>query len=102
MSSQAKAAPIFHLSFPVHDLEEAIAFYSGLGGVVGRRKRVGVAVALSAPHLPPRGFPEAVPRRMPGPPLFGAPCPWNEGKTLAPRPGGFAEAPRVKSRGPAH
>ncbi len=37
-SEETETPPIFHLSIPVHDLDETIAFYSIIGGIVWRRE----------------------------------------------------------------
>lgn len=88
-------APIFHLSFPVHDLDEAIAFYSGLGGVMGRRETAWADVALFGAQLTLQHIPEDVLQPMPRSRHFGATLPWQDWEQLVGRLGGFVEAPRV-------
>ena len=99
MTDQAEAAPIFHLSFPVHDLDEAIAFYSTLGGVVGRREIAWADVALFGAQLTLHHVPEDVLRPMPRSRHFGATLPWQDWEQLVARLGGFVESPRVDYQG---
>jgi hypothetical protein len=99
MTDQGEAAPIFHLSFPVHDLDEAIAFYSTLGGVVGRRETAWADVALFGAQLTLQHVPEDVLRPMPRSRHFGATLPWHDWEQLVARLGGFLEGPRVEYQG---
>lgn len=57
---EAEAAPIFHLSFTVNDLDGALAFYSTLGGIVGRRETGWVDVVLCGAQLTLQHVPEDV------------------------------------------
>lgn len=95
MSVPANTAPIFHLSFPVHDLDEAIPFYSALGGVVGRREAAWADVALFGAQLTLQQVPEDVLHPMPRSRHFGATLPWPDWEHLVARLGGFVEGPRV-------
>ena len=88
-------APIFHLSFPVQDLDEAIAFYSALGGVMGRRETAWADVALFGAQLTLQHVPEDVLQPMPRSRHFGATLPWQDWEQLVGRLGGFIEGPRV-------
>ena len=99
MTGQAEAAPIFHLSFPVHDLDEAIAFYSVLGGVVGRREAAWADVGLFGAQLTLQHVPEDVLRPMPRSRHFGATLPWRDWKQLVARLDGFVESPNVEHCG---
>ncbi len=95
MTGPSTPAPIFHLSFPVHDLEQAIDFYATLGGVVGRRETGWADVALFGAQLTLQHVPEDVLRPMPRSRHFGATLPWREWEELIARLGGFVEGPRV-------
>ena len=69
MTADSPPAPIFHLSFPVRDLEEALGFYTGTlgGGVPGRREDGWADVALFGAHLTLQHVPER--RARPDAPL---------------------------------
>ena len=95
MSGPADASPIFHLSFPVRDLDEAIAFYSDLGGVVGRREAAWADVALFGAQLTLQEVPEDVLEPMPRSRHFGATLPRQDWEKLIARLGGFVEGPRI-------
>jgi extradiol dioxygenase family protein len=95
MTSDAGAAPIFHLSFPVHDLDEAIRFYVALGGVPGRRETGWADVALFGAQLTLQEIPGDVLRPMPRSRHFGATLPWREWEDLVARLGDFVETPRI-------
>ena len=99
MSDAAEAAPIFHLSFPVEDLDEAIAFYAGLGGVAGRREAAWADVALFGAQLTLQHVPGDVLRPMPRSRHFGATLPWQQWEQLVGRLDGFIEEPRVDHSG---
>ena len=90
---------IFHLSFPVHDLDEAIAFYSALGGTVGRREPHWADVALFGAQVTLQHVPEDVLQPMPRSRHFGATLPWREWEQLVARLGSFVERPRVDHEG---
>lgn len=92
-------APIFHLSFPVHDLDKAIAFYSALGGVMGRRGTAWADVALFGAQLTLQHVPEDVLQPMPRSRHFGATLPWQDWEQLVGRLGRFIESPRVDHPG---
>ncbi len=99
MSDSAKAAPIFHLSFPVHDLDEAIEFYSALGGVAGRRETAWADVALFGAQLTLQHVPEDVLQPMPRSRHFGATLPWQDWENLVGRLDAFVEGPRIDFAG---
>ncbi len=43
---------LFHLAFPIHDLEETIRFYvDGLGCTVGRRSAQAITLGMAGHHL---------------------------------------------------
>ena len=99
MTDQAEAAPIFHLSFPVENLDEAIAFYSVLGGVAGRRETAWADVALFGAQLTLQQIPEELLQPMPRSRHFGATLPWQEWEQLVARLDNFVEGPRVDFAG---
>src|SRR5688572_1234587 len=99
MTDQAVAAPIFHLSFPVHDLDEAIAFYASLGGVAGRREPGWADVALFGAQLTLQHNPEDVLQPMPRSRHFGATLTWRDWEHLVARLAGFTEPPRIDYQG---
>lgn len=87
---------VFHLSFPVADLDAAVAFYTAnLGGVPGRREDKWADIALFGAQLTLQHIPEAVLRPMPRSRHFGATLPWDEWEALITRLDGFVEGPRV-------
>ncbi len=69
---------IFHLSFPVHDLQEAIAFYTGtLGAVVGRSFPEWADIALFGAQITLHNMPADVLTPMPRTRHFGATIGWD-------------------------
>ena len=99
MTGRAGPASIFHLSFPVHDLDEAVAFYSTLGGIPGRRETDWADVALFGAQLTLQQVPSDVLRPMPRSRHFGATLPWDDWEGLVARLTGFVEGPRVDYAG---
>ncbi|MGE5564173.1 MAG: VOC family protein [Bacillota bacterium] len=99
MKTHAPSALIFHLSFPVNDLDEAIAFYAALGGVVGRREAAWADVALFGAQVTLQHVPEDVLRPMPRSRHFGATLQWEEWERLVGRLSGFVEGPRIEHAG---
>ena len=95
MTGQAETAAIFHLSFPVHDLDEAIAFYSILGAIVGRRENGWADVALFGAQVTLQQIPDDVLQPMPRSRHFGATLPWQEWEHLVGQLDGFVERPRI-------
>lgn len=92
--------PIFHLSFPIADLDESLAFYIGeLGGVVGRREERWADVALFGAQLTLQHQPQDVLYPMPRSRHFGATLDWSEWEELTGRLNGFAESPRIDHAG---
>jgi len=87
--------PIFHLSFPVRDLDEALGFYVGtLGGTIGRHEADWADVALFGAQLTLQHRPADVPVPMPRSRHFGATLSWPEWERLSGALGDFVEAPR--------
>ena len=99
MTTEAGANPIFHLSFHVKDLDEAIAFYSTLGGIVGRRETAWADVALFGAQVTLQHVPEDVLNPMPRSRHFGATLPWHHWEQLVGRLTSFVEAPRIDYSG---
>ena len=100
--STGNGRPIFHLSFPVDDLEQAVGFYVGtLGGVPGRRAQDWADVALFGAQLTLQHRPEDVPAPMPRSRHFGATLPWPEWEGLVHKLTDFVEPPRFDHVGTA-
>ena len=100
MTAPAGAAPIFHLSFPVRQLDEAILFYtSALAGVVGRREATWADVALFGAQLTLQHVPEDVLQPMPRSRHFGATLPWQDWEGLVALLSEFVEGPRIEHVG---
>jgi len=96
----ASQRPIFHLSFPVRDLDEAIGFYADtLGGTVGRHEADWADVALFGAQLTFQHRPADVPVPMPRSRHFGATLEWREWEELTARLSGFVEAPHFDYTG---
>ncbi len=75
--------PIFHLSFPVRDLEEAIDFYSRrLGAEIGRRTDQSVDALMFGAQVTLQNDPSSVSKPMPRTRHFGATLPWGEWESL--------------------
>jgi len=93
-------SPVFHLSFPVNDLDEAIAFYTAvLGGVVGRREESWVDIALFGTQVTLQHAPGDVSSPMPRTRHFGATLPWSEWETLVAGLHSFVEQPCISHQG---
>jgi uncharacterized protein len=87
--------PVFHLSFPVRDVEAALAFYVGrLGAEAGRRHADGgVDVRLFGAQLTLQNAPADVLDPHPRSHHFGATIGWPEWEAIADRLDGFVEPP---------
>jgi len=71
--------PIFHLSVPVRDLEEAVAFYrTTLGAEIGRRTEGFADALVFGAQVTLQNDPAAVSDPMPRTRHFGATLPWDE------------------------
>ena len=93
-------APIFHLSFPVRDLEEGLAYYTqALGGVPGRRESGWADVALFGAQLTLQHAPSDVPDPMPRSRHFGATLPWSEWEVVVGALDDFVEPPHIDHEG---
>ena len=95
--------PIFHLSFPVRDLPEAIAVYRDeLGGEIGRHEPSFADALLFGAQVTLQNDPANVLAPMPRTRHFGATISWTEWEALAARIGGAAnvvEPPRISYAG---
>lgn len=97
--------PIFHLSFPVRDLSEAVAFYRDeLGAEIGRQELTFADALLFGAQVTLQDDPENVLNPMPRTRHFGATIPWSDWEALAQRMGvatNIVEAPRISYVGTA-
>jgi uncharacterized protein len=76
--------PIFHLSFPVRDLDEALAFYSNIfGAVTGRRELLWADIALFGAQVTLQHQPNEVLNPNPRSRHFGATIGWDDWQELA-------------------
>ena len=95
--------PIFHLSFPVRDLDEALAFYGGLlGGFAGRREERWADVLLFDAQLTLQHDPAAVTDPMPRTRHFGATLEWSQWEALTTALAervAFVEPPKISRAG---
>jgi extradiol dioxygenase family protein len=87
--------PIFHLSFPVSDLDRALTFYTDvLGGVTGRHD-----VALFGAQLTLQAQPQDVLDPMPRSRHFGATLDWQSWEALTGGLTNFLEGPHIDHAG---
>jgi extradiol dioxygenase family protein len=78
--------PIFHLSFPVRDLQESVDFYvTRLGAQIGRRSDMGADAFVFGAQLTLQNDPASLIDPMPRTRHFGATLPWDEWEALAAR-----------------
>jgi extradiol dioxygenase family protein len=78
--------PIFHLSVPVRDLEEATAFYATtLGAQIGRRTEAFADALVFGAQLTLQNDPAGVSDPMPRTRHFGATLPWDEWERVTAR-----------------
>ena len=78
--------PIFHLSFPVRDLPEAISFYRDeLGAQIGRNDQSFADALLFGAQVTLQNDPENVLKPMPRTRHFGETIAWSEWERLAER-----------------
>ena len=100
MTASARNTAIFHLSFPVRDLEEAASFYEEtLGGVRGRRAEEWADIALFGAQLTLQRVPADVLQPMPRSRHFGATLDWHEWERLTAILDDFVEPPRIDHQG---
>jgi extradiol dioxygenase family protein len=95
--------PIFHLSFPVRDLQEAVAFYANhLGAEIGRYTDSFADALLFGAQVTLQNDPYGAAVVKPRTWHFGATIPWAEWETVASRFGGsplIIEPPTVSYAG---
>ena len=88
--------PIFHLSLPVRDLDEAIGFYTTkLCGVLGRQEAMWADIALFGAQVTLQHYPADVSVPMPRSRHFGATLTWNGWARLTATFSEFIEPPRI-------
>jgi uncharacterized protein len=96
MTDFAHSAPVFHLSFPVRDLGEALDFYTKtLGGVAGRREQGWADISLFGAQLTLQHMPGDVSDPMPRSRHFGATLGWREWERFVGTLNDFVEPPRI-------
>lgn len=97
------ARAIFHLSFPVRDLQEAIDFYSAnFGAVPGRREADWADIALFDAQVTLQHDPANVANPMPRTRHFGATMTWERWEALTASLDGrvnFIEPPTISYAG---
>lgn len=93
--------PVFHLSFPVGDVDRCVAFYvDRLGAEVGRRHPDGgVDIRLFGAQLTLQDAPTDVLTPNPRSRHFGATVDWPAWETVAGRLDAFVEPPTVSYAG---
>ena len=105
LNGWVKSTPraIFHLSIPVRDLDEAVAFYRDtFGADVGRRTEAFVDVLVMAAQITLQNDPASVTASMPRTRHFGWTVPWSDWEVIAARLGTTAtviESPTVSYPG---
>jgi uncharacterized protein len=78
--------PIFHLSFPVRDLQESFDFYvRQLGAQIGRRNELGADALLFGAQVTLQNDPGSVIDPMPRTRHFGATLSWPEWESFVER-----------------
>ena len=94
------APAVFHLSFPVADLDEATAFYTSvLGGTLGRREAGWADIALFGTQVTLQHAPHDLSTPMPRTRHFGATLAWPEWERLVAGLETFVEEPRISYEG---
>lgn len=92
--------PIFHLSFPVIDLDASLVFYTEkLGGRIGRREQEWADVALFGAQITLQHRPQDILHPMPRSRHFGATLDWQEWEKLTGGLNAFVEEPRNQFAG---
>jgi extradiol dioxygenase family protein len=95
--------PVFHLSIPVRDLDEAVAFYREiLGADIGRHTEGFADAHLFGAQVTLQNDPASVSTPMPRTRHFGATLPWEEWEEAAARLAQgqpVVEPPTVSDRG---
>lgn len=92
--------PIFHLSFPVADLDEAIEFYRAtFGATAGRRETAWADIALFGAQVTLQHAPADLTAPMPRTRHFGATLPWQAWQELTERLTDYVECPTISFAG---
>lgn len=92
--------PIFHLSFPVGDLEEALEFYRAtFGAIAGRREDGWADIALFGAQVTLQHAPADLTQPMPRTRHFGTTLPWEDWQGLTDRHADFVEPPTISFHG---
>jgi extradiol dioxygenase family protein len=95
--------PIFHLSVPVRDLDEAVDFYGGqLDAEIGRRTAEFADALVFGAQVTLQKDPDSVTSPMPRTRHFGATVQWDRWELIATRFGGgstIVEPPTVSYEG---
>jgi extradiol dioxygenase family protein len=92
--------PVFHLSVPVRDLDEALTFYvERLGAEVGRRHPRAVDISLFGAQMTLQDAPDDVLIPHPRTRHFGATVSWSEWEAAAARLDAFIEPPTISYAG---
>ncbi len=95
--------PIFHLSIPVRDLQEAIDFYAHeFGADIGRRTETFADALVFGAQITLQNDPSSVTSPMPRTRHFGATLRWDEWESVASRLGGgrlIIEPPTISFKG---
>lgn len=100
MSQPAIFRPIFHLSFPVRDLDEALSFYtSTFSATIGRRETAWADIALFGAQVTLQHMPADVLQPMPRSRHFGATLAWHDWERLVSGLSDFVESPCIKFPG---
>lgn len=83
--------PIFHLSFPVRDLQESVDFYiRQLGAQIGRRSELAADALVFGAQITLQNDPAGVIDPMPRTRHFGATLSWSEWESFVERLGDSA------------
>ncbi len=95
--------PIFHLSIPVRDLQEAVDFYArALGAHIGRRTESSADALVFGAQITLQNDPSSVTSPMPRTRHFGATLRWEEWESVASRLAGdllVMEPPTISYEG---
>lgn len=101
--ARQRGQPIFHLSVPVRDLQEAVDFYRHyLGAQIGRSTDEFADALMFGAQVTLQNDPASVSHPMPRTRHFGATLPWDEWENVVSRFTGsdlIVEAPKVSYQG---
>lgn len=92
--------PVFHLSYPVRDLDEAIEFYvARFGAHPGRRAQHWADIALFGAQVTLQLAPPDVTEPMPRTRHFGATLDWSAWEEITQRRADYVERPTISFEG---